>query len=266
MVQTHPDVLVIPPDPPQLLVKIGQVRSLIGSIYYRPAEAKRRVYIFTGSAFMKEAANSLLKVLEEPPDYAHIFLLAENLGDLLPTIRSRCTKIYVGPMPPQEMEELLSNRRADWKPAERNLVARLAEGAPGRALSFDLASYLASRVDALNLLRAAMAAEDHTAIFRMTETYRAGAEGQLKTQALLRVLYSLLEDILLLQAASPHMVRNLDLTPQLQKLAESASFEWLENAVTGLHQVESGMRRNLLRSLSLDAFATSLSQAADMGG
>ena len=266
MVQTHPDVLVIPPDPPQLLVKIGQVRSLIGSIYYRPAEAKRRVYIFTGSAFMKEAANSLLKVLEEPPDYAHIFLLAENLGDPLPTIRSRCTKIYVGPMPPQEMEELLSHRRADWKPAERKLVARLAEGAPGRALSFDLASYLASRADALNLLRAAMAAEDHTAIFRMTETYRAGAEGQVKTQGLLRVLYSLLEDILLLQAASSHMVRNLDITSQLQKLADSASFEWLENTVTGLHQVESGMRRNLLRSLSLDAFATGLSQAADMEG
>lgn len=265
LVQTHPDVLIIPPDPPQLLIKIGQVRNLISGIYYRPAEAAHRIYIFTGSAFMKEAANSLLKVLEEPPDYAHIFLLADNIGDLLPTIRSRSSKIHLGPMPAPEIEELLSKRHPEWKPTERKLVARLSEGAPGRALGFDLAAYVASRADALTLLRSAMAAEDHSAIFRLTETYRAGAEGQQKTQSLLRVLYSLLEDILLLQAGSTEMVRNIDIAPQMKTLADSVSFAWIESAVNGLHQVESGIRRNLLRSLSLDAFATGLSQTADLG-
>src|SRR5580765_2748631 len=88
-VQTHPDVLVIPPDPPQMMIKVDQVRRVIETIYFRPGEARERVYIFTDSAFMKEAANSLLKVLEEPPDFATIFLLAENSGELLPTIRSR---------------------------------------------------------------------------------------------------------------------------------------------------------------------------------
>ena len=263
MVQTHPDVLVIPPDPPQLLIKIGQVRNLIGSIYYRPAEAPRRVYIFTASGFMKEAANSLLKVLEEPPDYAHIFLLAENIGDLLPTIRSRCTKIHLGPMPPAEIEQLLSSQRSDWKVTERKLVSRLSEGAPGRALHFDLAAYTASRADALTLLRSAMASEDHSEIFRVTETYRAGADGQQKTQSLLRVLYSLFEDILVLQAGSPDMVRNIDIAPQLQKIASAVNFSWIEAAVNGLHQVESGMRRNLLRSLSLDSFAVSLPRSAE---
>ena len=66
-VQTHPDVLVIPPDPPQMMIKVDQVRHVIETIYYRPGEARERVYIFTESSFMKEAANSLLKVLEEPP-------------------------------------------------------------------------------------------------------------------------------------------------------------------------------------------------------
>ena len=88
-VQTHPDVLIIPPDPPQMMIKVDQVRRVIETIYYRPAEARERVYIFTDSAFMKEAANSLLKVLEEPPEFATIFLLSENPGELLPTIRSR---------------------------------------------------------------------------------------------------------------------------------------------------------------------------------
>src|SRR5580692_8188967 len=88
-IQTHPDVLIIPPDPPQMMIKVDQVRHVIDTIYYRPGEARERVYIFTASAFMKEAANSLLKVLEEPPEFASIFLLTENPGELLPTIRSR---------------------------------------------------------------------------------------------------------------------------------------------------------------------------------
>ncbi len=78
--QTHPDVLVIPPDPPQKMIKVDQVRRVIETIYFRPGEARERVYIFTDAAFMKEAANSLLKVLEEPPEFATIFLLAENPG------------------------------------------------------------------------------------------------------------------------------------------------------------------------------------------
>src|SRR5258708_32281083 len=61
-IQTHPDVLVIPPDPPQMMIKVDQVRRVIESIYFRPSEGKERVFIFTDAAFMKEAANSLLKV------------------------------------------------------------------------------------------------------------------------------------------------------------------------------------------------------------
>ncbi len=64
------------------MIKVDQVRHVIDTIYYRPGEARERVYIFTGSAFMKEAANSLLKVLEEPPEFATIFLLTENTGEL----------------------------------------------------------------------------------------------------------------------------------------------------------------------------------------
>ena len=81
----------------------------------------------------------------------------------------------------KEIETLLAARRSDWKPAQRALVARLAEGAAGRALEFPLESYLASRQEALLLLRGALAeGADHSTLFRMTESYRAGAEGQEK--------------------------------------------------------------------------------------
>src|SRR5438552_6983258 len=82
-VQTHPDVLVIPPDPPQMMIKVDQVRRVIENIYFRPTEGRERVFIFSDSGLMKEAENSLLKVLEEPPDFATIFLLAESAGELL---------------------------------------------------------------------------------------------------------------------------------------------------------------------------------------
>ncbi len=105
-VQTHPDVLVIPPDPPQMMIKVDQVRRVIETIYYRPGEARERVYIFTDSSFMKEAANSLLKVLEEPPEFATIFLLTENPGELLPTIRSRSMIVTLALCPPKKSREI----------------------------------------------------------------------------------------------------------------------------------------------------------------
>src|ERR1700688_4420498 len=128
-VQTHPDVLIIPPDPPQMMIKVDQVRRVIETIHYRPGEAKERVYIFTDSAFMKEAANSLLKVLEEPPDFATIFLLTENVGELLPTIRSRSMVVTLNALTAAEGEKYLTLNRPEWNQKQRALLARLSQGA-----------------------------------------------------------------------------------------------------------------------------------------
>ena len=258
LVQTHPDVLIVPPDPPQLLIKLGQVRTMIQRAQYLPAEARAKVFVVTSAAFMKEAANSLLKLLEEPPDYVHIILLAENLGELLPTIRSRCAVAHLGALPVEEIAALLAARRPEMSKSERELTARLAEGAAGRALSFNLAEYTAARADALLVLQSAEAGRDHSALFKTTETYRSGSEGQVKTTALLRALASLLEDMLLLQGGAGERVRNIDKRTELQRMADTFSFAWMEGAVRAMDAVQSGLRRNLLRSLSLDALAMEL--------
>jgi DNA polymerase-3 subunit delta' len=259
LVQTHPDVLVVPPDPPQLLIKLGQVRQAIHAAYYRPpAEARRAFTIFTSSAFMKEAANSLLKLLEEPPDHTTLILLTENPQELLPTIRSRAIIARLGALPPAEIEALLASRRPELNPRDRALAARLAEGAIGRALTLDLSAYLASRQDALLILRTALREPDFSSLFRATETYRGGADGQQKTVNLLRALGSLVEDLLLVVAGTPALVRNLDLNAELTRLADGLSVDWIDGAARALSQVESGMRRNLLRSLSLDSMAVAL--------
>lgn len=273
LIQPHPDVLIIPPDPPQLLIKLGQVRTLIQHAHYLPAEAPRRIFILTSASMMKEAANSILKILEEPPETAHIIILAENVGELLPTIRSRCAIVRLGALPVEEIEMLLADRRPEVPPQQRSLIARLSQGAAGRALSFDLEAYTAARADAIIFLRNAAAAAqessgsrstepDHTTLFKMTETYRAGAEGQQKTVALLRAFALLLEDMLLIEAGTPELVRNTDMRAELTRFAQALPFQWIERATHALDQVHSGMRRNLLRSLSLDAFAGQLASTA----
>lgn len=259
LIQTHPDVLIVPPDPPQLLIKLGQVRHVIHAAYYRPpVEARRAFTIFTASAFMREAANSLLKVLEEPPEHTSLILLTENPQELLPTIRSRAVVHRLGALPSAELETLLAGRRPELKAPERALASRLAEGAVGRALTLDLDAYLASRQNALVVLRTALREPDYSQLFKVTETYRGGAEGQTKTISLLRALGSLVEDLLLVVAGTSSLVRNVDMAAEVEKLAQGLSVDWIDGAARALVQAEQGMRRNFLRSLSLDAMAVGL--------
>ena len=257
-VQTHPDVLVIPPDPPQMTIKVDQVRRVIETIYYRPAEGKEKVYIFTDSAFMKEAANSLLKVLEEPPEFATIFLLTENPGELLSTIRSRSMAFVLGSLTGDEIEKDLAKHHPEWKPAQRALVARLCDGAVGGARSFDLEAYTVTRQHALVILNSAIRGGEHSELFKITESYRPGAEGRVRTEELIHTLYSLLRDLLFIDSGAPELIRNTDIASELKRMAESADFDWITAASDRLAEVERGMRRNLLRSLSLDAFAAQL--------
>ena len=260
-VQTHPDVLIIPPDPPQMMIKVDQVRRVIETIYYRPGDARERIYIFTQSAFMKEAANSLLKVLEEPPEFATIFLLTENAGELLPTIRSRSMIVTLAALSTEEIEQDLAWHRPEWTAKQRQLAARLSNGAVGAARSFDLAGYTAARAQALTILSTALRGTDHSELFKVTETFRAGAEGRDKIERLLRTLHSLLRDLTFLNSSTPELIRNTDIQAELKKLAEAADFAWIASSADRLNEVERGMRRNLLRSLSLDAFATALERS-----
>jgi DNA polymerase-3 subunit delta' len=263
LIQPHPDILIVPPDPPQNLIKIGQVRQVIHNAYYRqPVEAKRSIFLFTSSAFMKEAANSLLKVLEEPPPNCTLILLTENPAEMLPTIRSRAMLFRLTAVPVDTLEQLLATRRPELKSPRRALVARMAHGAVGRAIGFDVETYLASRQDALVVLRSALRAGssdgDFSSLFRTTDTYRGGADGQEKTLNLLRATNTLLEDLLMLVAGTPQLIRNQDISAELTQLASGVTLDWVDHAARSLADVEKGMRRNLLRSLSLDAMALAL--------
>jgi DNA polymerase-3 subunit delta' len=107
-------------------------------------------------------------------------------------------------------------------------------------------------------MNTAVGANDHSALFKATESYRAGAEGKEKTDALISALYLLLEDLMFLRSNAADMVRNVDIEPELRRLAQDAPFEWIAGAADRIGELQAGMRRNLLRSLSLDSLALSL--------
>src|SRR5215472_10682637 len=121
------------------------------------------------------------------------------------------------PLAAETVENHLAKVRPELKPKERALVARLSAGGLGRARAFDLAQYLAARQDALALLGPALGEKDHSDLFRVTDGYRAGAEGKEKIERSIRTLYGLLEDVLFIKSGTPEFVRNTDLEPQLRK-------------------------------------------------
>ena len=93
-------------------------------------------------------------------------------------------------------------------------------------------------------------------MFKVTESYRPGAEGREKTEHLIRTLYALLRDLSSIDAGAPELVRNTDITSELKRLAESANFQWITDAsdrLAGWNAECDGVR-----SLSLDAFAAAL--------
>ena len=132
---------------------------------------------------MKEAANSLLKILEEPPEFATIFLLTDNRGRAAADHPFAGDDVYAGRLAAEEIERDLATQQSGVERETTRLVARLSGGAIGRARGFDLAKYTAARAHALTILNTALRTGDHSELFKVTETYRPGADGREKIGA-----------------------------------------------------------------------------------
>jgi DNA polymerase-3 subunit delta' len=123
--RAHPDLYVLEPLGDQ--IRIDPVRDLRRDLHMRPFEAARRVYLVFAAHLMNEdAADALLKDLEEPPDYAVIVLVADDLGPLAPTIRSRCQHVPFRRLSQRAVKAYLSTRGVSGEKLEA--LARLAGG------------------------------------------------------------------------------------------------------------------------------------------
>ena len=129
----HPDIIVISPE--KGTIKIDRVRELCRSLSYPPYESELRVVVLEDVHTMRaEAANSLLKTLEEPPENNLLILTAESSREVLPTIVSRCQSIPFYGLTTGQTVEVLREQASHIEQMEADMLSRLAEGSPGRAL------------------------------------------------------------------------------------------------------------------------------------
>lgn len=129
----HPDFLVVSPD--KGAIKIEQVRQMSLALTYPPYESQTRVVLIEDVHGMRaEAANSLLKTLEEPPPDNLLILTADSAREILPTIASRCQLVPFYSLSQRQTVEVLCGGDPGLDRAAAELAARLAEGSPGRAL------------------------------------------------------------------------------------------------------------------------------------
>lgn len=131
--ENNPDIQIID-EIEEKSIKTETIKEMVKGVYEKPIEGSRKVYIINDSQKMtKEAQNSLLKTLEEPPEYVVIILITENENLLLNTIKSRCTKIKFNPLKDNEIIKILKEKY-DYKEVTENML-EIAGGSVTQALS-----------------------------------------------------------------------------------------------------------------------------------
>lgn len=134
-------------------ITVNEVRRLRGFFNLTAAESGHRVAIVdSADELNRNAANALLKILEEPPEKSLILLIAQAPEALLPTIRSRCRRLVLRPLPSELVIALLARHYPELAEAESKALAQLAAGSPGRALGLAEAGGVAAYQDLVALL------------------------------------------------------------------------------------------------------------------
>jgi DNA polymerase-3 subunit delta' len=249
---THPDFVTFAPDGPLRQFTIQQSRLLKERAPFLPHHGSRRIFLIDHvDRANDQAANSLLKTLEEPPPHLILIMTAENAYDLLPTIRSRAVPFQFAPLARDEMREFVRARGLDQP--ERRVA--LAAGSPGLAVSLDLAAYDKRRAAMLLLLQVAAGAAPFGAWIPVSEAM--GRSKSEKLELYLKVLYELLRDVLLLHEGAGE-IRNPDIRPDLASLAAAVEFPWIRKAVGLVDEIAQLIRRNIQKTIALDAMILQL--------
>jgi DNA polymerase-3 subunit delta' len=265
LLETHPDVWAVVPDPVRAkdpvsrpVLHVGQLRAVQRAAYFKP-QGRRRVFIVDGAETMRwDFASIFLKILEEPPESATLILIAPSPFQVLTTIRSRCLQFSFTPLAIDEVEEILRTR-TELKPAERRQAAQLSEGSPGVAMDMDLDVAVKLRRDALTVLERSVELRDVSSLFASTAALAKSQE--IGFENILEVFYSLLTDVVDLSCCpSQKVLRNPGLRKELEALSKKVDVQWVGKAIGGFDSLHARLRRNINRSLGLDAVAVSLAR------
>ncbi|HLH05280.1 MAG TPA: AAA family ATPase [Bryobacteraceae bacterium] len=257
---THPDFVTFAPEGPLRQIGIPQMRLLRERASFKPTRGAHRVFLIDHLERANEqAANSLLKVLEEPPEHLVIIATAENLYDLLPTIRSRAVVLEMRRLDAEEMAAFAAARKLP----DAELRSLLAEGAPGVAATLDLGVYQARRELLVKAFECAAGVSPFASWIQHSEGF--SMKKSEKLEFYLKPAYDLLED-LLAAVCGRELRRNRDIRGELGRIAAKVNFDWLEEAARALDELVLMVRRNIQKTAALDAMIIKLRNRLQTAG
>jgi DNA polymerase III delta' subunit len=239
---TFPDVMLISPE--KEVLKIDQIRVLKEAAYLRPMMGSKRVFIIEQAEKMNpEAANSLLKVLEEPPSFSYIVLLTNNPFIILPTIRSRCQNLQFSPVSREDIESCLI--RENYDRAQAKIISLLVRGNLKQALALEWEEIQTFRQKAWELFQSLIRGEK-AAAFLKEYSSRQRALVQEELNQILEILSSFCRDLILVkEQCNSALLMNPDYEDELGKLANQVS---LDQSLGFLEKIEASLfafRRNV---------------------
>ncbi|MDX2447752.1 MAG: DNA polymerase III subunit delta' [Desulfobacterales bacterium] len=254
----HPDVISIEPD--RAHIRIGQIRDLCQMLAMKPYEARHRVVIISDAhALNPEAGNSLLKVLEEPPDRTVLVLTAHHLHDLLPTIASRCQHIRFNPISHEVLTDFLVAKEG-ISAREADLLATLAKGSLTRALSLVATGWFEQRAWILRVMEKGPSSQPPldrvTTLLAFSEKL---AQKKDRVESTLEVLRIWFRDLMIYQL-SPDMVVNKDLSHTLKRISEETAMDDLLSAYDAVQSAQEKINGNANPRLTLDVMMMKLTE------
>ncbi len=253
----YSDVITIHPDGAS--IKIGQTRELLADVFVRPREGKQRFFLIDDADKLRaEAANSLLKTLEEPPSSSTMILLTARPDALLPTIRSRAQRLTFAPLSLAEMKKYLAEN-FDRPAPDTDLLAHLTGGRIGQANSIDLTEYRRERREILELLELLASGNNRFRLAKAAEHY--GKQERDAFERMLQLSLHLLRDVFLLAAGqdSTHIV-NIDVADRLTSLAEKTGLPRLQNWIAKFSELQANLRININRQVATEAALLALAE------
>lgn len=225
--RSHPDLLVLEraseEGKTRKSIPVEEVRRLPEFFSKAPASAPYRVAIVDAADDLNvNAANALLKTLEEPPSRGILFLVAHRPGSLIATIRSRCLRMAFAPWSDERVAEFLG-RHTDLSAEDRTRLAQMAKGGPGRALYLAQAGALEADAAAHDIL-SRLPQTDETALLALADSFR-GAEGQKRFELLFERLADQIRDMAVRSAESERPSAEIERWAQAWGQVESAPGE-----------------------------------------
>lgn len=244
------DVTTIQPD--GQFIKIAQTRALADEAHYHPREGRQRFFLIDDADRLREeAANSLLKTLEEPPPTSTMILITSRPNSLLQTIRSRAQRINFTPLSVAEMEKYLTANFPRPLP-DTQLLARVTEGRIGQATAFDLSVYRQERRTLIELLELLASGQNRFRLLKAAEYI--GKKERVEFEQELNLLTTLLRDLMLLAAGGErHSIINIDVADRLEPLAAKAGLPRVMVWSRKFDEVRKRLRVNINRQIAMEA-------------